>query len=68
MALNNYIQGHPRLSPLTWEEKQEGPSHAPEWTATVLIKGVEYSGTAPTKGAAKEIAAEKALAALISGA
>jgi len=65
-ALNNWLQQANGVPPnITWEEKQEGPTHAVVWTATVLVEGTAMgTASAPIKRHARDGAAQIALAAL----
>ncbi|TFK53658.1 hypothetical protein OE88DRAFT_1655880 [Heliocybe sulcata] len=65
MALNNWLQGHPRFGKVTWAQSQGGLQHDPVWSATAYVRGIEYGkGMGTTLGEAKEKAAYAALAAL----
>ncbi|OSX66567.1 hypothetical protein POSPLADRAFT_1133052, partial [Postia placenta MAD-698-R-SB12] len=66
MQLNNWLQNRYRSTDLlTWNTSPSGQRHNAVWTAVAYINGVEYGrGTGPSQGAAKEVAAQKALDAL----
>lgn len=66
MTLNNWVQGRfGRADDLTSEELLTGPRHAATWVVIVYFRGIEYGrGTSTKKNAAKDQAAERALAAL----
>jgi len=60
--LNNWLQQAGRSTTLQWDEKCEGPLHAPEWTVTVYVEN-RAMGTAkaPKKNLARDGAAKIAL-------
>lgn len=67
MKLNNVLQQYRTLGSLTWEEIQQGPLHDPTWTAIAYLNEIEWGrGTGRSRGAAKEQAAGRVLAALVS--
>ncbi|KAG8708222.1 hypothetical protein FRC08_000054 [Ceratobasidium sp. 394] len=49
----------------SWQQQKTGQQHIPEWTMWLIVDGTPRGhGTAPTKQAAKEIAAKAALQAM----
>ena len=59
MVLNSYHQG------CLYEIKSEtGPPHAKEFIFSVIVLGVEYTGTGKSKKLAKQAAAQNALNSL----
>ncbi|EIW87107.1 hypothetical protein CONPUDRAFT_149147 [Coniophora puteana RWD-64-598 SS2] len=67
-ALNEYLQRKGRLHSLSWQVRTTGPTHSPTWTCTCKINGeVKSVGTGTHQTAAKNMAANIALEALIEG-
>ncbi|KZT08420.1 uncharacterized protein LAESUDRAFT_811506 [Laetiporus sulphureus 93-53] len=65
MNLNNWLQANMSTSVLEWEYASHGTGRAIMWTAVAFVNGFEYGrGTAASKGAAMDIAAQQALSAL----
>ncbi|KAG8691489.1 hypothetical protein FRC09_011612 [Ceratobasidium sp. 395] len=49
----------------SWQQQKTGQQHIPEWTMWLIVDGTPRGhGTAPTKQAAKEVAAKTALQAM----
>jgi len=62
MTLHNLLQGQGLVHTLSWLDFKEGPENAPTWTAYVVLSGTQYGpGVGPTKQAARNLAAKKAL-------
>ncbi|KAG9084616.1 hypothetical protein FRC06_003977 [Ceratobasidium sp. 370] len=58
LAMKNRMQ-------TSWQQQKTGQQHIPEWTMWLVVDGtLRGHGTAPTKQAAKEIAAKAALQAM----
>ncbi|KAH9968692.1 hypothetical protein BC827DRAFT_1263195 [Russula dissimulans] len=67
IALNNYLQAKGKLAALSWYDTSSGPAHEPEWTSDCKIDGeVIASGKGTHKHLARDAAADKALAILMS--
>ncbi|KAJ3483498.1 hypothetical protein NLI96_g6278 [Meripilus lineatus] len=66
MNLNKFLQVNGGVNRLDWKINSSGPESSQTWIATAKIDGVEYGrGSASSKAAAKEIAAQQALQALV---
>jgi len=63
--LNNHFQGLRQPYAVSWEETSSGEPHSLEWTVVCKVYG-DAKGTAtdPTKAAAKQAAAQRALQTL----
>ncbi|KAJ7882448.1 hypothetical protein B0H13DRAFT_927917 [Mycena leptocephala] len=62
-ALNNAV--HQWGQALRYKDSQTGPSNNPQWTSVVYLNNIEHGrGVGPSKGAARESAAKRALVAL----
>ncbi|KAG8740365.1 hypothetical protein FRC10_004404 [Ceratobasidium sp. 414] len=64
ISLFNELAMKHRLK-ISWEQQKTGQQHIPEWTMWLIVDGtLRGHGTAPTKQAAKEVAARAALQAM----
>jgi len=63
--LHNWLQQAGKDPHLEWDDKQEGPQNAPEWTCTVFVEGkARGTSSASRKALAHDGAAKIALEAL----
>ncbi|EJD01554.1 uncharacterized protein FOMMEDRAFT_158706 [Fomitiporia mediterranea MF3/22] len=63
VRLNNYLQSKGLPTAVSWVEVSKPPEHAPTWLCECKISGKSYGiGQGSTKQAARNVAAEKAMA------
>ncbi|KAI0045112.1 hypothetical protein FA95DRAFT_1680692 [Auriscalpium vulgare] len=63
--LNNHLQATGQVQGLTWQFSAQGPPHATIHTAIAMLYGLEIGrGTGTSRGNAKKVASQQALATL----